>query len=167
MDFPIELFFLISSFCNNQTLFKLIQINKVFYNNFSPLVKKRLTFNLYSSTNCPIDYLSKLTYLESKLLFNIIKYIPDCILLNHIRFTNAFLNKNSFKIYINPYSINVILFCDFNSDVFNLVFSNSSINHPVFNKPISFIQHSFSLSPYTSEINFNNTEFSMLFYYVF
>lgn len=165
--FPLELFYLISSFCDNYTIFKLIQLNTSFYKTFHPLLKKNLTIYLHSKTQCPVYFLSQLSYLESKLLFNLIKFIPYCSDINHIRFTNTFMNKQSFKLYINPFYINVILSCDFNSSLFNTVFSNSIVHHHNFKNPISFIEHCFPISEHTSTINRNNTDFSILFYYIF
>ena len=167
MNFPIELFYLISSFCDCYSLFKLIQLNKSFYYSFHPFLKQQLTLRLHHLSSCPIPIISQLSYLESKLFFHIIKFIPQCKNLNHIRFTNSFLSKNSFKLYFDSYSINIILSCDFNSSVFKHVFSNSSIIHPLYKTPISFVPHVFTLSHQSSLINSNNTDFSMLFYYVF
>ena len=166
MDFPIELFYLISSFCDNFTLFKLIQLNKSFYNSFSAFIKRKLTLELYNLSLCPLPLLSQLSYLESKLFLNIIKFIPQCKYINHIRFTNSFVSKNSFKLYFDNYSINVIIFCDLDFNLFNSVFSNSSIIHPIYHHQISFVQHLFSLSSHTSFHNNNNSDFSMLFYYI-
>lgn len=166
MNFPIELFFLISSFCDNYTFLKLIQLNKSFYDLFHPFLKKKLINHLHNISSCPLHLISQLSYIESKLFLHIIKYIPLCKYLNHIRFTNSFISKNSFKLYFDNYSINIILFCDLNLTLFNSLFSSSQIIHPLYKRPISFLQHIFPLSHNTSLINSNNSNFSMLFFYV-
>lgn len=166
MDFPIELFFLISSFCDNYTFLKLILLNKSFYNLFHPFLKKKLITHLHNISLCPIQLISQLSYIESKLFFNIIKYIPLCKSLNHIRFTNSFISKNSFKLYFDNYSINIILFCDLNFTLINNILSSSKIIHPLYKRPITFLQHLFPLSNTSSLVNLNNSDFSMLFFYV-
>lgn len=167
MYFPVEIFLCVSSFCDNNSLLKLALLNKNFYKIFHPIIRKNIIHTLHEKSNCSISLLSQLNYIESKLFFKIISFLPHMQRINHIRFTNSFINKNSYKLYFNNYSINVILSCDFNYILFNDIILASSFMHPLYKREISFSKHVFPLSKYSGLINQTNNDFSILFYYAF